>query len=301
MTTTFNGLVERVLGQIQSYGAQQETATWINQSGGIATTTATDFIVNETAQMGRGLIEVGDELMYVDRTDNLTKQVYLAPWGRGFRGTTASTAANETKVVIAPQYPRFMVKQAINDTIQAVYPELFGVGTHTFSFNSAVTTYSLPAAADYVLNVKWQTIGSTKEWLNVKRYDTDKTANTSIFANGRSINIFDVIDPGRTVQVIYAKAPTTLSAGTDIYETVTGLPSSTVDVIVYGTIARLMVSADAARVPAQSVEADMMDQSKPIGSGTSTARFYLGLYQQRLQQEAAGLRDLYPPRVHYTR
>lgn len=301
MTTTFNGLVERVLGQIQSYGAQQETATWINQSGGIATTTATDFIVNETSQMGRGLIEVGDELMYVDRTDNLTKQVYLAPWGRGFRGTTASTAANETKVVIAPQYPRFMVKQAINDTIQAVYPELFGVGTHTFSFNSAVTTYSLPAAADYVLNVKWQTIGSTKEWLNVKRYDTDKTANTSVFTNGKAINIFDQIDPGRTVQVIYAKAPTILSSGTDIYETVTGLPSSTVDVIVYGTIARLMVSADAARVPAQSVEADMMDQSKPIGSGTSTARFYLGLYQQRLQQEAAGLRDLYPPRVHYTR
>jgi hypothetical protein len=301
MTTTFNGLVERVLGQIQSYGAQQETATWVNQAGGITTTTATDFIVNETAQMGRGLIEVGDELMYVDRTDNLTKQVYLAPWGRGFRGTTASTAANQTKVVIAPQYPRFMVKQAINDTIQAVYPELFGVGTHTFSFNSAVTTYSLPATADYVLNVKWQTIGSTKEWLNVKRYDTDKTANTSVFTNGKSINIFDVIDPGRTVQVIYAKSPTTLSAGDDIYETVTGLPSSTIDVIVYGTIARLLVGFDAARVPAQSVEADMMDQAKPLGSATSTARFYLGLYQQRLQQEAAGLRDLYPPRLHYTR
>lgn len=301
MTTTFNGLVERVLGQIQSYGAQQETATWVNQNGGITSTTATDFIVNETAQMGRGLIEVGEELMYVDRTDNLTKQVYLAPWGRGFRGTTASTAANQTKVVIAPQYPRFMVKQAINDTIQAVYPELFGVGTHTFTFNSAVTTYSLPAEADYVLNVKWQTIGSTKEWLNVKRYDTDKTANTSVFANGKAINIFDQIDPGRTVQVIYAKSPSVLTSSNDIYETVTGLPSSTVDVIVYGTIARLMVSADAARVPVQSVEADMMDQSKPLGSGTSTARFYLGLYQQRLQQEAAGLRDLYPPRVHYTR
>ena len=83
MTTTFNGLIERVLGQIQSYGAQQETATWINQSGGIASTTAIEFVVNETAQMGRGLIEVGSELMYVDRTDNLTKQVYLAPWGRG--------------------------------------------------------------------------------------------------------------------------------------------------------------------------------------------------------------------------
>ena len=301
MTTTFNALVERVLGQIQNYGSQQETATWVNQTGGIATTTATDFIVNETAQMGRGLIEVGEELMYVDRTDNLTKQVYLAPWGRAFRGTTASTAANQTKVVIAPTYPRFMVKQAINDTIQSVYPELFGVGTYTFSFNSAVTSYSLPAAVDYVLNVKWKTLGSTKEWLNVRRYDTDKTANTTVFANGKSINIFDGIDPGRTVQVIYAKAPSVLSDATDIFETVSGLPSSTVDLITYGAIARLIVGSDAARVPAQSVEADMLDQSKPIGSGSSVARFYLGLYQQRLQQEAAKLRDLYPPRLHYTR
>jgi len=301
MTTTFNALVERVLGQIQNYGSQQETATWVNQTGGIATTTATDFVVNETAQMGRGLIEVGDELMYVDRTDNLTKQVYLAPWGRAFRGTTASTAANQTKVVIAPTYPRFMVKQAINDTIQGVYPNLFGVGTYTFSFNSAVTTYQLPAAVDYVLNVKWKTLGSTKEWLNVRRYDIDKTANTTSFAYGKSINIFDGIDPGRTVQVIYAKAPTVLSSGTDIFETVTGLPATTVDLITYGAIARLIVGIDAARVPAQSVEADMLDQSKPIGSGSSVARFYLGLYQQRLQQEAANLRDLYPPRLHYTR
>jgi len=301
MTTTFNALVERVLGQIQNYGSQQETATWVNQVGGIATTTATDFVVNETAQMGRGLIEVGDELMYVDRTDNLTKQVYLAPWGRAFRGTTASTAANQTKVVIAPTYPRFMVKQAINDTIQGVYPNLFGVGTYTFSFNSAVTTYQLPAAVDYVLNVKWKTLGSTKEWLNVRRYDIDKTANTTSFAYGKSINIFDGIDPGRTVQVIYAKAPTVLSSGTDIFETVTGLPATTVDLITYGAIARLIVGIDAARVPAQSVEADMLDQSKPIGSGSSVARFYLGLYQQRLQQEAANLRDLYPPRLHYTR
>lgn len=300
MTTTFDKMTERIIGQLQSGGAQQDTATWINQGGGI-TDSAESFVVNETAQIGRGIIEIDSELIYVDRTDNLTKTVYTAPWGRGFRGTNAASHTDHSKVTIAPTYPRFMVQQAINDTIQAVYPELFGVGTHTFSFNSAVTTYSLPAAAEYILNVKWQTIGSTKEWLNIRRYDTDKTANTSEFANGKSINIFDVVDPGRTVQVIYAKAPSILTNDNDIYETVTGLPSSTVDVIIYGAMARLLANSDAARVPSQSVEADMMDQSKPLGSGTSVAKFYLGLYQQRLQQEAAGLRDLYPPRLHYTR
>ncbi len=38
----------------------------------------------------------------------------------------------------------------------------------------------------------------------------------------------------------------------DIYETVTGLPSSTIDVIVYGAIARLIVGSDAARIPSQT-------------------------------------------------
>ena len=300
MSTTFGQLIDKVAFNIQSGAAQQETATWINQAGGI-TASATSFIVNETNQMGRGLIEIGDELIYVDKVDNLTKTVTVAPWGRGFRGTTAATAANSAKVIIAPIYPRKLVKDAINDTIQASYPELFAVGTHTFSFNSAVTTYSLPSTTEYILDVKWQTIGSTKEWMNVRRYDFDKAANTTEFANGKTINIFDSIDPGRTVQVVYAKAPTSLSSDSDVFETVTGFPSSSVDCITYGAMARLLMNIDAARVPAQSVEADMLDQTKPIGAGSSTARMYLGLYTHRLHQEAAGLRDLYPPRLHYKR
>jgi hypothetical protein len=300
MSTTFGQLIDKVMSNIQSGSAQLETATWINQAGGI-TANATSFIVNETNQMGRGLIEIGDELIYLDKVDNLTKTVTVTPWGRGFRGTTAATAANNAKVIVAPIYPRSLVKQTINDTIQASYPELFAVGTHTFSFNSAVTTYSLPAAMEYVLDVKWQTIGSTKEWLNVRRYNTDKVANTTSFPNGKTINIFDSIDPGRTVQVVFAKAPSTLTSDSDVYETVTGFPSSSVDAIMYGTIARLLMNSDAAKIPFQSVEADMLDQSKPVGSGASTARFYLGLYTQRLQQEAASLRDLYPPRLHYKR
>jgi hypothetical protein len=300
MSITFGQLVDKVAFNIQSGAAQQETATWINQTGGI-TSSATSFVVNETNQIGRGLIEIGDELIYVDKVDNASKTITVAPWGRGFRGTTAATAANNAKVVVAPVYPRKLIKDAINDTIQASYPELFSVGTHTFSFNSAVTTYSLPATTEYVLDVKWQTIGSTKEWLNVRRYNTDKVANTTEFANGKTINIFDSIDPGRTVQVVYAKAPSVLTSDSDVYETITGFPSSSVDCITYGAMARLLMNIDAARVPAQSVESDMLDQTKPIGAGSSTARFYLGLYTQRLQQEAASLRDLYPPRLHYKR
>ena len=77
MSTTFGQLVDKVAFNIQSGAAQQETATWINQTGGIADTDTT-FIVNETNQMGRGLIEIGDELIYVDKVDNLTKTVTVS-------------------------------------------------------------------------------------------------------------------------------------------------------------------------------------------------------------------------------
>lgn len=300
MTTTLNNLVDRTLGQIQSYGASQNTATWINQNGGI-TSSDTSFVVNETAQIGRGLLEIGDELIYVDRVDNLTKTVYTTPWGRGFLGTTAAAADNNAMVTVAPTYPRSAVKQALNDTVQASYPEIFAVGTTTFTYNSSVTSYQLPAEAQYVLSVYWQTTGSTKEWLPVRRYRFDKDGNTTVFPGGRVLNLFDIIEPGRTVQVKYMKAPSQMTAGTDVFETVTGFPTSSADCIVYGAIARLLAPLDAARIPTQSVQADINDQTRPIGTGSGAARFYLGLYQQRLQIEAADLRNQFPIRVHFTR
>ncbi len=101
MSTTFGQLIDKVMFNIQSGAAQLETATWINQVGGI-TSTATSFVANETNQIGRGIIEIGDELLYVDKVDNATKTVTIAPWGRGFRGTTAASAANSAKVIVAP-------------------------------------------------------------------------------------------------------------------------------------------------------------------------------------------------------
>jgi hypothetical protein len=298
--TTFSEIIDRTLGQIQSYGSQQNTATWINQNGGI-TAADTSFVVNETAQIGRGLLEIGDELVYVDRVDNLTKTVYTTPWGRGFRGTTAAAAANNAMVTVAPTYPRHAVKQAINDTVQASYPEIFGVATTTITYNSSVTAYELPANVQYILSVYWQTTGSSQEWLPVRRYRFDKDGNQTAFPSGKVLNLFDIIEPGRTVQVKYMKAPSLMAASSDVFETVTGFPTSSVDCIVYGSIARLLAPLDASRIPAQSVEADVNDQTRPIGSGGNTARFYLGLYQQRLQIEAADLRNQYPIRLHYTR
>ena len=86
-----------------------------------------------------------------------------------------------------------------------------------------------------------------------------------------------------------------------MFEDTTGLPTSCKDVIVYGATYRLLQFIDPARLNYSSAEADLNDSKLQYGSGASSARFLLAMYQQRLNEEADKLRDAYQTRIHYTR
>ena len=184
-----------------------------------------------------------------------------------------------------------------------MFPQLFAVGVHTFSYSQVKTTYSLPADVQTVLYVSWKVTGPSGEWLPLRGWRHDPLANSTDFTTGNSISVYDRIEAGRTVQVYYTKKPTTLAAstGSAIFETVTGLPSSCKDVILYGASYRLSAFIDPGRLNYSSAEADNADTKIQYGSGASTARFMLGLFTQRLNEESAKLKDVYPTRIHYTR
>jgi hypothetical protein len=242
-------------------------------------------------------------LLWLDTYDRVSNSAVVAPYGRGYYGTTKAAHALNSKVTIAPTFPRATIKKAINDTIDAVFPQLFGVGVHTFNFNTVKTTYALPADVETILYISWKSTGPSEEWVPLRNWRADPLANTTAFTTGQSVSIYDRVDAGRTVQVFYTKKPTTLSAAssTDVFETVTGLPSSTKDVIVYGASYRLSSFIDPGRLNYSSAEADNADTKIQYGAGASTARFLLALYQQRLKEESMKLRDVYPTRIHYTR
>jgi hypothetical protein len=135
----------------------------------------------------------------------------------------------------------------------------------------------------------------------VRDWRSDPQANTTAYPTGQTISIYDRITPGRTVQVVYTKEPSSLTNNNDVFESVTGLPSSCKDVIVYGASYRLASFIDPGRLTFTSAEADQADSKIQYGSGSNAARFMLALYQQRLSEEAGKLRDQYPVRIHYTR
>ena len=297
--TTFNDMVDEVLLSLAGYTMRQDRLTYLTNA--ITSTTALSATIASVDNVARGLIEIDEELLFVDSVNRPASSLVISPFGRGYQGTSAATHAINTKVTIAPTFPRIAVKRALNDTVKAVYPQLWGVGTHTFNYSPATNTYSLPSDAEGVLAVSYQVIGSTKEWVPVRAWRHDPMANPGAFTSGNTISIYSGVEPGRTVQVTYSKEATAMVNNSDDFVGVTGLPLSTKDVIIYGAAYRLVSFIDPSRLTFTSAEADEADRTKPIGSGSNAARFIFSLYQQRLQEEAGRLKGKFPVRIHYTR
>lgn len=283
---------------MNGFSTVQDQSTHLTQS---VTDSDTTLTVANTNSVSRGLVEIGDELIWVDDVDNIALTLSVPPYGRGFRGSTSAAHSSGTRVISAPLFPRSLVKQAINESIAGVFPDLWAVSTTTIAYTAAKTTYPLPAGVKDILSVTWSTTGPTKEWLPVRRWRLDRNANTTSFANGTSLSVYDAILPGRTLQVVYTTAPTQMTNGSDVFSTVTGLPDSTQDVIRLGAAYRMVPFFDSAHLSGMSAEADVAAQQLRGNQSTQLGRYFTQMYQMRLAEEAQSLQRIYPTRSHYTR
>jgi hypothetical protein len=299
-------MVDEVLVNLSGYTYQQDRSTYLTSAVTTLTSPSsspTVLSLGSTDNVGKGIIEVDDELMWVDSFDRVANSATIAPYGRGYLGTTAATHAVDAKVTISPIFPRYSVKKAINDTIRAVGTSLLAIKQTTFTFNPAVTTYEFENLdIENILTMMWQDIGPSKEWIRIRRWDFDPFADTATWGSGsQTVTIGDFITPGRTVKVMYTTPPAVLANTSDAYETVTGLPSSSKDVIILGAAYRLLAYLDPARASQISPQADEIDARRAFGSANSAARQLFALYTQRLNEEVKAQQGKYPTRVHYTR
>lgn len=296
--TTFDQMIDQTILYMNGFSTVQDQSTHLTQS---ATDSATTLNIASTQSLSRGLVEIGEELLWVDDVDKVAVTMTVPPYGRGFRGTTAAAHSSGTRVISAPLFPRSLVKQAINESVSAVFPDLWAVGTTTLAYTAAKTTYPLPTGVKEILAVSWSTTGPTKEWLPVRRWRLDQHANTSSFTNGTSLSVYDAILPGRNLQIVYTTVPTQMSSGSDVFSTVTGLPDSTQDVIRLGAAYRMVPFFDAAHLSGMSAEADVNANQMRQNASTQLGRYFTQMYQMRLAEEAQSLQRIYPTRSHYTR
>ena len=298
---TFAQMVDEVRSNLAGYTLRQDRISNLTNSGGI-NTSQLDIKIGSADNLAKGIIEIDDELIWINSFDKANLQLNAIPgFGRGYGGTTPAPHAQNTQVTMTPTFPRVNVKTAINDTINSFYPKLFGVQSTTFTFNAAQVAYALPAEARDVLYVSWQTVGPSKEWLPVNRWRIDRMANVAAFNTNKTINIYEKIMPGRTVQVYYSVIPNNLTNSTDDFAAVTGLPETCRDVVIFGASYRLLSYLDTGRINLSSAEADINDTKLPSSAGASASKYVFALYQQRLMEESTKLQDRFPVRTHYTR
>lgn len=304
--TTLGQMIDEVLINLSGYTYQQDRSTYLRNAVTTLTspsTAPTILSLGDTSNVGKGILEVDEELMWVDSFDRVANTATVSPYGRGYLGTVAATHAADAKVTISPIFPRYVVKKAINDTIRAMGASLLSVKQTTFTFNAAVNTYEFENLnIENILTMSWQDTGPSKEWIRIRRWDFDPFADVDTWgSNSQTVTIYDWITPGRTIKVMYATPPTPLENDTDVFTTVTGYPEAARDIVILGTSYRLLAYLDPARAGQISPQADETDGKRPYGASASATKQLFALYSQRLNEEVKTQQNQYPPRIHYTR
>jgi len=214
--TTLLNMIDEVSINLSGYTLQQDRATHITANvAATASTIAAPITLSlaSTDSVGKGIIEIDEELFWVDNYDRVGNTATIAPYGRAYLGTTLAAHTEGTKVTIAPTFPRFVIKRAINDTINAIGSSIFAAKTTTITSNSAVSAFRLPTTGatlniSKILSIAYQALGSSKEWIPIRSYRFDGNANSTAFTSGQTVSIYDYIPSGRTVQVVYSTDPT---------------------------------------------------------------------------------------------
>jgi len=306
VTTTLADIIDEVQLNLSGYTFNQDRTTHLRST--VTTTVSssaspTILQLGSTDNVGKGVIEIDEELMWIDSFDRISNTATVSPWGRGYLGTTAATHEQDSKVTISPTFPRYVIKKAVNDTIRAIGSSIFAAKVTSFTFNAAQTTYEFnDLNIQNILTIMWQSVGPSEEWIPVRRWSWDSVASSEAFgANAQTVTIGDYITPGRTVKVIYATDPKAFTTNGQDFVDQTGLPESCKDLVILGSAYRLITYLDPARAAQVSPQADETDSKRPYGSSQSATKQLYALYIQRLNEETKRQQTLYPIRVHYSR
>lgn len=286
-----DALIEEIVGEGLGFTTDIGQLTWL--SSGIDADDLS-FTVDATGtQVSRGIVEIGNELVFVSSINQDTGTATVAPFGRGFQATTAQVWPANTRVTMKPRFPRQRVLDAINDLLKVTYPFIYAVGTTTVTTaGGGRISYELPADAEGVLRVEVVQHLPTRDWETVDRWHFNRSADATEFSTGKSIDIYEFQLPGRDMQVVYFKRPTALASGDTFTDC--GLRESAWPAIKYGAMHMLLTGSVAGQAGTANVNAAEKNRQHKLDPA-GVQREYYTLHRQYLLDERDRLILDYPP------
>jgi hypothetical protein len=287
-------MVEETLGLLSDWTGQQAQMTTLT---GAMSTSDLALAVDDGQSLGRGLVEIDEELVYVAAFDQDGGSATIPAWGRGQQGSALAAHAIGARVTTAPRPPRNRVKRAINQAIAGLYPDLWAVAVdqQTADLNYE---YPMPAGTAWIIDVTWQTPGFPQTWERVRGWRLNTSANTTQFPTGRSLSITEV-PIGQPIRTVYAAEPQPLAASSDDFAAVTGLHVGVADLVVLAVASQLVLAQELSRGQLGTVEQSQRTEKVQTGASMAASRFLRQEYQARVAAERRRLLQAHPTRPHF--
>jgi hypothetical protein len=290
---TFGQMIDEVVSSLLGHTADVPAMGTLTQA--ISPTDGTlhlDFGSTPGGSRPNGIVEIDRELLVVTQYDSSANVAVVPAWGRGYRGTVPVAHPAGSMVTVRPRFPRGQVGNAINEVTGGLAPDLYGVADMVVHIDTLPpVSYPLPAGAFKVLGIEAQ-VNAAYTYREQLQDWTLKRAASGLEVELRNRLWAPYFQ--RDLTITYGFTPQPMVNDTDDYATVTGLDATTSDIPILGALAKLVMSVESARLQVASVEANARTDRIQPGSGTSLAKTYMALYQQRLQSEIAGLQARYP-------
>ncbi len=302
---TLGEMTAQVQAHLRSFVRDQEQSTHLVKGVDLQDTT---LMVDDATLVSRGRIEIGNELIWVDKMNRTDNSLNIPPYGRGMDGTTAREHEAGDRVIVAPLYPKKFLQDTLNQVIRQIGSTLYGVqtivdenGQQPLTHDLGEFTYELP---DWVRDVLSVTVTDPHEEDDVtylRDWTFDKNAPQSVSPSGKALYLYDEWIPGGLqLTITVSRDPIILNNDTDQY-TETTLPASSEDLPVLGAAARLLASSDTYQVQSRSVEASALATKVPPGAAQDQSKYLQALFTQRLDEERLRLLNTHSNRTRYQR
>lgn len=293
MTTLASDLIAETKRHLFS-GQNEE----LNRLDGAITANASSILFKyDVSGIQRGAtIAIGLEEIQVWESSGKTASVVQ----RGVNGTIGAIHADLDVVSVKPKFSDFRILTAINHDLRDLSsPDngLYQLKTVELTYNPTIQGYDMTSVASDLIGIaeiRYKNTGPEKTFPRIDKYALLRNMNTSDFASGTALVLYQGGFPSLPIRVRYKATFTPLTAVTDNVVTTGGLTDTMVDLPPLGAAVRLVSPRDIKRAFSEHQGEPRRADEVRVGDGSQSMRGMMMLRAARIMSERARLDAQYP-------
>lgn len=263
----------------------------------VISATSLQFTYDMTGIKEGSYVQVDLEVFYVWSVNTGAKTAVVEP---AQEGSVPAAHDQGDIVVVNPRFPDHAVLAALNDCISSLSSPALGLyQTRTVDLTYVTTAGGYDLATTDLLDIvdvhARRGDATSKDWQSLNNWQVDRKANTANFPSGTALFLTDSADSGTSVRVEYRSGFSTLTNLTDNVLSVTGLPTTALDIPPMGAAIRLVRPREIKRNQTESQGDGRRAGEVTPGAVAGSVNALERDYYRRISEEAARLSAVNPP------